>query len=100
MNFEFSAELWLYQGDGAWVFVTLPADISEDIKLFASGLPRKGFGSVKVTAEVSGVKWDTSIFPDTRLRAYLLPIKKTVRNKASISAGDKCIFKIQIDDLS
>lgn len=99
MIFEFRARLWLYQGDGAWVFATLPREISKDIELVTSGLQRKGFGSVRVTVVVNDIAWSTSIFPDSKLNAYLLPVRKDIRTKASISVGDMCNFRIQLDDI-
>lgn len=99
MDFKFNAKLWLYHGEGAWVFVTLPKDISHDIRVVIKNMPRRGFGSLKVNVEVDGVSWDTSIFPDSKSKSYILPIKKDIRKKASISVGDTCEFKVQIKDV-
>lgn len=99
MNFTFQAKLWLYQGDGAWVFATLPEDVSSDIKELAKGAPRKGFGSVKVSVSLNGVEWKTSIFPDSKLNAYILPVKKAVRKQANVSVDNVCKFTIALDEL-
>lgn len=95
----FTAELWLYPGSGAWVFVTLPDDIAHTIRDVAKTMPKRGFGSLKVIALVNGVEWKTSIFPDSASHSYLLPIKKEIRTKASISIGDMCDFSIKIVDV-
>lgn len=87
MKYEFSAELWLWEGQGAWHFVTLPKDISAEIKeVFGKGQP--GFGSVRVKATIKDYTWKTSIFPDNKSKAYLLPVKAEVRKKTNIQAGD------------
>lgn len=99
MEFTCSSELWVYPGDAAWVFITLPTDISNEIRDITKNLPRKGFGSVRVTAVVHDVEWKTSIFPYNRSKAYLLPIKKAIRKKAHISPGDVCTFNIHIEDI-
>ena len=100
LKYNFKAELWLYHGDGAWVFITLPKDISEEIKQITKDLPRRGFGSLKVTVTIGDTVWNTSIFPDTKSSSYLLPIKKAVREKEQISVGDKAKISLIIKDIA
>jgi hypothetical protein len=83
---RFTAELWMYQGKSAWFFVTLPRDESQKIQFFAAS-PRRGFGSVRVTAQIGGTEWQTSIFPDSKSKSYVLPVKAAVRKKESLAAG-------------
>jgi len=35
INFTFIGKCWLWQGKGAWHFITLPQDKSEEIKFFS-----------------------------------------------------------------
>ena len=58
MTVTFDAELWLWDARKAdtWTFVTVPADISEDIRELAAG-PRHGFGSLRVKATIGESKW-------------------------------------------
>ena len=86
-SYEFRAPLWLYPGESAWHFITLPVDIADEIREESAGF-RRGFGSVKVTADIAGHQWQTSIFPDTGSGSYLLPVKRAVRTAARIVAGD------------
>ena len=87
MKYEFRTDLWLWGGKGAWHFVTLPKDISKEIKEnFGSG--KRGFGSIRVSANINDQTWKTSIFPDNKSEVYLLPVKAEVRKKADISADD------------
>ncbi len=83
----FDAELWLHEGDAPWCFVTLPADLSDDIADETDGAPR-GFGAVRVEVTVGATTWRTSIFPDSKRGAYVLPVKKDVRRKEALEVGD------------
>jgi hypothetical protein len=84
--FLFSAELWQWEGKSAWHFVSVPPEVSEEIR----EQPRmaRGFGSVRVNVRIGGSSWKTSIFPDSKTGTYLLPIKKAVREPEGISNGD------------
>ena len=53
---------------------------------FGSG--KRGFGSIRVSANINDQTWKTSIFPDNKSEVYLLPVKAEVRKKADISADD------------
>lgn len=98
--FRFEAELWLWEGNAAWHFVTLPAKVSDAIEHqeMASGVPRRGFGSVRVEVTIEPTTWATSVFPDKTLGAYLLPVKKAVRAAAGVGTGDR--VKISLRTLS
>ncbi|KRE66221.1 hypothetical protein ASG92_16415 [Arthrobacter sp. Soil736] len=87
-SYAFRAELWLYPGDSGWHFLTLPEDLADDIREESAAF-RRGFGSVKVTASIAGHQWQTSLFPESRSRSYVLPVKKAIRTAARISAGDE-----------
>lgn len=65
----FEAQLWEWDArrTDSWVFVSLPADASEDIRELAAE-PRRGFGSVRVRVTIGATSWKTSIFPDVRAR--------------------------------
>ena len=93
--FRFEAELWLYEGDAAWHFVTLPGDISDDITARTEGR-RRGFGSVRVRVTVGGTTWSTSVFPDAKRGAYVLPVKKEVRTREQLVAGDRVTVALDV----
>lgn len=94
MIFRFRATLWLYSGKAAWHFVTLPADISDEVEAVAAGTD-KGFGSVRVQVTIGDTTWKTSLFPDTKAAAYVLPIKKQVRTIENLTAGDEIDLAIE-----
>ena len=95
LDFTFTAELWEWTGKGSWVFVTLPEELSADIKHFTRHMTR-GFRSVRVDVTVGETNWKTSLFPDSKRGAYLLPIKKAVRAAENISIGDAAEFAISV----
>ena len=96
-GFTFDAELWLYEGDAAWHFITVPEDISDEIAERAAG-PRSGFGSVRVEVTVGATTWSTSVFPDSKRGAYVLPVKKEVRRREQIDAGDRVALSLELID--
>ena len=94
-SYTFRAELWHYPGEAGWHFLTLPADVADALREEAMAF-RSGFGSVKVTAEVLGHTWQTSVFPDSKSGSYLLPVKKAVRDAAGISSGEYVAVRLAL----
>ena len=88
MEFDFSADIWLWEGPAGWHFVTVPADISEVIRTLREPSGR-GFGAVKVTVRLGKSRWQTSVFPQSADGTYVLPVKKQVRSAEGIRAGDE-----------
>ncbi len=95
---EFEATLWRYSGGDGWYFVSVPEEISDDIRQLTEGV-RRGFGSVRVAVTVGGTSWRTSIFPDSRSGTFMLPLKRTVRVAERIEAGDDVRLKVELVDL-
>lgn len=88
MAHTFTAALWLHPGDAGWHFVTLPADVADELRARAAGSHRP-FGSLPVEATIGDTAWRTSLFSDTRSGAYLLPVKAAVRRSERLAAGDE-----------
>lgn len=93
--FTFEAEVWLYSGQAAWHFVTLPKELSQELNQLFGDLKR-GWGSLKVRVTLGQVSWETSIFPDKEQGAYILPLKAAVRKQAGLAAGDRRQFILEI----
>ena len=87
--------LWLWSGEGAsWHFITIPDDLADEMR--AQSLARRGgFGSVRVEATINGVRWRTSVFPQ-KSGGYILPVKKEVRRRANIAAGDDVVLRLEL----
>ncbi len=96
-SFRFDAELWLHHGQAAWHFVTVPEDVSDDIADLTEGRTR-GFGSVRVRVTVGSTTWETSVFPDTKRGAYVLPMKQAVRTRERLSLGDAVRLALEVID--
>jgi hypothetical protein len=111
---EFKARVWIYRGisthssnakgmQGSWHFVTLPKKQSDDIKE-RFGSMKRGWGSLPISVNIlrsraeqtGGTSWKTSIFPDKKAGAYLLPLRADVRRKEKIAEGDIVVFRIEI----
>jgi hypothetical protein len=96
---EFEAELWLWQArrPESWTFVSLPDDVSEEIRELTGGQAR-GFGSVRVRVTVGGSVWTTSIFPGSAQSAYVLPVKRAVRKAEALDTGDTVSVTVELVD--
>lgn len=88
--------MWLH--DGGWHFVTLPAELGSDIAEVTAGA-RSGFGSLRVTAEIEGISWSTSIFPDRASGSFVLPLKKSVRKAAGLEPGRNVSVDLVVRDV-
>ena len=95
LSYAFTATLWHYPGEAGWHFLTLPEELAAEIREDTATF-RRGFGSVKITATVSGHDWSTSLFPDSRSGTYLLPVKKAIRTAAGLEAGDQVDVHLEV----
>jgi hypothetical protein len=85
-QFEFDAEVWLWDGPAAWHFVSLPEDLS-DLVRDTWHRPGPGFGSLRVEVVIGAQTWRTSIFPDSDRGTYVLPVKKEIRRRLGLAEG-------------
>jgi hypothetical protein len=95
----FDAELWTWDARRAdsWTFVSLPVEVSEEIREVAGG-PRRGFGALRVRVTVGASTWKTSIFPDRARGCYVLPIKRAVRKVEGLETGDIATMTVELVD--
>jgi hypothetical protein len=83
----------------AWFFITIDGEAGEALK--ATALMRKleggtrGFGSIKVTAQIGETRWNTSVFPSSEIGGYMLPVKASVRKAEGVAEGDKVEFTLE-----
>lgn len=89
------SEVVLYPGMVGWHFLFVPKKESAEIKK-NFGARARGWRSLRVRVSLGKTTWDTSIFPDTRAGAYLLPLKAEVRKKEGVFARDKVSFSISL----
>jgi hypothetical protein len=90
-----AVEIWQYPGKAGWHFASLPKKLSREIKAGFGDLAA-GWGSLPVWATIGKTRWATSIFPDSKSAAYLLPIKVEVRKRERIKRGDRVVLTLGI----
>lgn len=87
-EYRIRAKLWRWSlGKAAWYFMTVPAKVSREIRIVDAGPKRRGFGALRTEATIGKSTWTTSIFPATELKAYLLPVKASIRKKEQLLEG-------------
>lgn len=96
MSWTFTAELFRWQGDGAWFFVRVPQETSDDVRDSLTG-PPGGFGSVRVDVTLGGSTWSTSLFPEKAAGSYVLPVKKQIRTAEGLDDGDTVTVEIALE---
>ncbi|MDO8732632.1 MAG: DUF1905 domain-containing protein [Actinomycetota bacterium] len=92
----FTAQLWAWDArkSDTWTFVTVPPELSDELRE-RSGL-RAGFGSVSVEVTIGGSSWRTSVFPDKESGCFVLPVKAAIRKAEAISAGDTTKISLRV----
>lgn len=98
MIIEFDGEIfrWDARDDSSWFFTAVPPDLSEMVREIPR--PFRGFGSVRVRARIGGSEWTTSIFPDSKMGAYVLPLKKAIRDAESLVDGGPVSVHLEVLD--
>ncbi len=92
-NYTIREKVWVWPGVSAWHFVTLSKTLSAEIK---DGGAKKRVGFVPIEATLGETTWRTSLFPHTSEGTYLLAVKKQVRKKESVLAGDTLSISFKI----
>jgi hypothetical protein len=86
--YELTREVWLYQGKGGRHFVTLPAELADDLRVRHADAER-AFGSLRVRASLGS---STSLFTEKRSASYLLPVKAEVRREQLVGGDTATIL--------
>ena len=87
-EYNFTAKVWLYTGSAAWHLLTVPKQLSKEIKDNFGALAG-GWGALPVKVTVGVTRWQTSLFWDNQLGAYILPLKAKVRKQEQIKAHSR-----------
>ncbi len=93
--YKIKTKVWLYPKMAGWQFVTIPKTQSKIITKTYGDLKR-GWGSLPVLVTIGKTTWKTSIFPDKKAGAYLLPLKTLVRKKENIKLGETITLILEI----
>lgn len=95
LNYTFTAEVWKYSGTNGWYFVSLPLELSEEIRN-SHQWQEEGWGRLKAIAKIGNTEWNTAIWYDTKQLRYLLPLKADVRKKEGIELGNVLEVSVRI----
>ncbi|MEQ8518588.1 MAG: DUF1905 domain-containing protein [Cytophagales bacterium] len=93
IKYQFSAQLWKYDAENAWYFVSLAQKMSEEIRSQLQW-QEEGWGKMKAIAKIRDLEWKTSIWFDSKRQCYVLPIKAEIRKKLSLKEKDQ--LKIEL----
>lgn len=88
LHFKIKARVWLWPGQAGWHFITIGEKVSSAI--LKNGVK----GMIPIEAQIGNVVWNTSLFPHKMSKGYILCLKKDIRKKEDIFAGDQ--IKIDI----
>lgn len=94
MIYEVEGELWAYAGPGGWCFLSLPTELTDGLRVMRG--KSRAWGSMRVNVRLGGSAWSTSLFPDTRSGAFLLPIKAEIRRRERVQAGDRVSVTVEV----
>ena len=86
ITYEFSANLWRHSANGGWHFISMPKNISKEIRDHLKW-QEEGWGRMKVSAIINELQWETSIWFDKKMNTYILPIKAEIRKNLSLKEG-------------
>ena len=72
-----------FPGSGGWLYVAVPKKYTEELKR-----RRRAWGMYPITARVGGTSWKTKLMMK-KGGDFFIALKATVRNKETITGGDK-----------
>ena len=97
VHVEFEGEIFRWSArQQDWFFVALPIALSAEIREIPR--PHRGFGSVRVRARIGTTSWSTSIFPDASRGAYVLPLKRAVRDAEDLAIDAVVEVELEVRD--
>lgn len=94
-TYTFTSELFEWTGNAAWHFFAVPEDVTDEIDE-RHGANAAGFGSIKVEVTIGSSRWRTSLFPDTKMGCFLLPVKKAVRAAEDLVDGSTAEITVRV----
>lgn len=86
IQYEFSEKSWQHDSPGGWYFVSLPKEMSKEIRSMLKS-EEQGWGRLKAEAKIGKSEWKTAVWFDSKKDRYLLPLKAEIRRKENIEAG-------------
>ncbi len=93
MDIEFTGKIWFWRGPAPWFFVTVPEDLSGDLKDVLRFVTY-GWGMIPVRAQIGKTEWKTSMWPKDGF--YIVPIKASVREAENLNEGDTVTVQLDV----
>jgi hypothetical protein len=84
LGYRFSGMLWTHPSPNAWHFISLPTELSNEIRRLLKS-EEQGWGRLQISARIDETQWTTAIWFDTKLDTYILPVKSEIRKKEKLS---------------
>lgn len=95
IKYEFVENVWKYNGEAGWYFISLPKEISTEIRSMLKE-QEEGWGRLKANTKIGNSEWKTAVWFDTKLNTYLLPIKAEIRKREKIDTGNSISVSIWV----
>lgn len=93
MDIEFSGEIWYWRGPAPHHFVTVPAELCQELKAI-SGSVTYGWGMIPAHVRIGATVWKTSLFP--RDGGYIVPIRASAQRAENLSVGDVVTLRLEV----
>jgi hypothetical protein len=81
--YRFSADIWQHPSPGGWYFVSLPEEITREIRSQLQWL-EEGWGRLSIIAKTGNSEWETALWFDSKRNTYVLPLKIEIRKKEKL----------------
>ena len=95
ITYQFTATIWKHDDVGGWYFVSLPTELSAEIRTSLKW-QEEGWGRMKAIAVIRDTLWETAIWFDNKRNTYLLPLKAAIRRAESLEINDSVELTIKI----
>ncbi len=95
IKYVFNNAVWQHSGPGGWFFISIPKEISTEIRELHRS-EEEGWGRLKAVAKVDELEWETAVWFDSKKQEYLLPLKSNIRKELRIEIGNDVTVEIFI----
>ncbi|XOV94482.1 MAG: DUF1905 domain-containing protein [Bacteroidota bacterium] len=95
IKYDFTTKMWRHNSTGGWYFVSLPKDLSKEIREHFQW-QEEGWGRMKAFAGIGEMTWESSIWFDTKMDTYILPIKADIRKRLNLEVDQEIHMNVWI----
>ena len=95
IRYDFSAKMWQHDSPGGWFFVSIPIEMSKEIRTNLS-FQEEGWGRMKTRAKIGDIEWESAIWYDSKSKTYLLPIKSKIRKLVKLNTTENINLTIYL----